>query len=843
MRNLAAAAAVICLVSTAHAAVEDDLRDGDRHFENGDWSKAAGAFDRAIAKAPGQVSAEAYGKRAAIFIILKDYAGGLAFLGRAKARFPSAPEVLEQEALILWETGKRGEAIEVAERVVGARPQTFTNQKLIGEYYAARDPQRTATAYEAYLANRPADLEQGDVLPRIRLGFAYLAAARLALGEDKARTALLYGRAREQFDLVQRRHGKRPNAQVNADNGLCAAYTGLGRFDEAVTVCERVAENPKAVDATGSVWFNLATAYLNRRQVVKARRAAGEFLKLRRSDARGFMLVGDTYFAERDWSNALDQYQRADKLTRGRPYEAAQISIRLGKTYRRLPAPVGGAANRNLELAIDKLAGALAANPTSSELAIELGGAYLEARQDAKATALTDKLLASSELAAAPAEARAGVLVLSGKALFNQRKLREARQRFEAAQQLRAGDITVQRALVLTVNEQAFEALREGNRGEAQGLLDQALRVDGGSPVTTTNLAVLAIERGECELARQHLAKLEQIRGHDSVMRLRLGARTWLCGGKPDVRRAGEGFAAAEREARKANAAMALAEIYTEWAPLTWDTDLAGAVDKLEIAVQTAAQDAEVGAAAKRNLAIALFRRGWKLLREGKAVEAASDFERAQRDPAVLKGSEPLAFEFSYALALVDAGRAGEATKLFRALVGKGSAASYLRPAFARAGSALFAAYAGYRSGALAARTQAAGELAKLEGEAGGAFGDKIRELQASAWELIAYEQWRGGALATAAKSLANADKYATGELKRRIAMDRAALALGKSDLGTLEAMGGNPPEVLINLGILYDQLDRPKDAYDAWQRARARGAQSRDLGRWIDAKKKVYGF
>ena len=100
----------------AVAAVEDDLRDGDKYFEDGNWQKAAQAFDRAIAKAPSQVSAEAYGKRAAVFIILKDYKGGLDFIARAKARYPAAPEVLEQEALILWETDRKDDAIKVAEQ-------------------------------------------------------------------------------------------------------------------------------------------------------------------------------------------------------------------------------------------------------------------------------------------------------------------------------------------------------------------------------------------------------------------------------------------------------------------------------------------------------------------------------------------------------------------------------------------------------------------------------------------------------------------------------------------------------------------------------------------------------
>jgi len=88
---LAAASLGLCALGALHprpaaAAVEDDLRDGDRFFEDGAWQKAATAYDRAIAKAPGEVSAAAYGKRAAIFIILKDYKGGLDFIDRAKAR-------------------------------------------------------------------------------------------------------------------------------------------------------------------------------------------------------------------------------------------------------------------------------------------------------------------------------------------------------------------------------------------------------------------------------------------------------------------------------------------------------------------------------------------------------------------------------------------------------------------------------------------------------------------------------------------------------------------------------------------------------------------------------------
>jgi Flp pilus assembly protein TadD len=836
----AALGLVVAHVPRAAAAVEDDLRDGDKYFEAGDWHKAAASYDRAIAKSPGQVSAEAYGKRAAVFIILKDYKGGLDFIATAKGRFPNAPEVLEQEALILWEIDRKDDAIKVAEAVVATRPQAFTNQKLIGEYYASRDPSKTVTAYERYLANRPAELEPGDVLPRIRLGFAYLTSARTAIGEDdEAKAQRLYGKAAEQFETVQRKFGKKPNAEINADNGLCAALTGIGRFDQAVTVCERVSAEPRRIDTTGSAWFNLATAYLARKQTKKARAAGTEFTRLRKNEARGYILIGDTFFADRDWAGALEQYQRAEKLVKpAQSHDQVQLSIRMGKTYRRLPSPASGSGS-NLSLAIDKLSSAFNANPTSIELALELGGAYIEARQDAKTTALADRMLAGPEIAKAPPEARGSLLVLAGKALFNQHKIKESRQRFEAARELRPNDVTIQRGLVLTINEQAYEADKEPRI--AQLLLEQALAIDPQSPVTITNLAVLAIDRGDCDAARQNLGKLETIRGHDTVIRARLLARTHLCGSRPDLKKATEAYAMAEREAKKANATLSLAEIYTEWAPLLWDTDLGDAVEKLEIAVQTGAQNPAVATAAKRNLAVGLYRRGWKLMREGKGAEAAADFEKATRDPGVLKGTEPLAFEFSYALSLLDAGRAAEAGKLFRGLAARGNQATYLKGAYARFGSQLFAAYANYRSGTLAARQQAAADFTKLVNEGG--LGDKVKELLSSCWESIAVDQWRAGQLAAAARSLATADRYGTGDAKRRILMDRAAISLGKNDLAAMENLAGNPPESLVNLGIVYDQLGRPKDAYDAWTRAKARGVQARDLQRWIDAKKRIYGY
>jgi tetratricopeptide (TPR) repeat protein len=832
------AAATIAIVApyAAHAAVEDDLRDGDKYFEDGDWKRAATAYDRAINKAPGQVAAEAYGKRAAIFIILKDLKGGLDFVQRAKARYPNAPEILEQEALMLWESDQKEKAIEVAERVIKTKPSSFTNQKLIGEYYAQRDPVKTAAAFEAYLANRPPELEGADVLPRVRLGFAYIANARAVLGDgDDDRAKGLYTKAAEQFEFVQRKLGKKPNAMVNAENGLCAAYAGLGRWDQAINVCERVTQDPRRVDTAGSAWFNFSRALLARKQTKKARSAANEFVRMRKNESRGYILLGETYFEDRDWGNALDQFLRAEKaLKPNQTREQVQLSIWLGKTYRRLPAPASG-NNPNLNLAIEKLSGAYNANPTSIELAAELGGAYLEAKQDGKAGALTDRLLSGNTLANAPADQRATIMVISGKSLFNQKKLKEARQRFESARELRKNDIQISRYLVTTINEQAFSQ----DPKQAQQLLQEALAIDPQSPITLTNVAILAIDRGDCDAAQKQLVKLKDVRGTDVVVTARLLARSYMCSSRPDPKKASEAYAVAEREAKKANAQTALAEIYVEWAPMLWDTDLSGAVDKLEQAVQISSQEPEIAPAAKRNLALGLYRRGWKAMREGRSTDAASDFDRALRDPSVLKGNEPLAFEFSSAVAQLDAGRSADAARQFKSLATKGNQGAYLRGPYAKVGGAFFSAYAGYRSGQGKAREQSCTDLGKFENELGG----KARELTSSCWEMVAQEQWRAGQWGAAKTSLQAAEKNASAEQKRRLTLDRAALSLGKDDLNELEALAGNPPEALVNLGIIYDMLGRPKDAYDTWVKAKARGVNTRDLQKWIDAKKRIYGY
>jgi hypothetical protein len=311
---------------------------------------------------------------------------------------------------------------------------------------------------------------------------------------------------------------------------------------------------------------------------------------------------------------------------------------------------------------------------------------------------------------------------------------------------------------------------------------------------------------------------------------------------KADPGKANDFFAAADEEATKNNDNLMKAAIYTEWAPLLMSKNLDDAVEKLDIAVRFSATDPKVGPAAKRNLAVALFRRGWRNIKAGKDADAVADLERATREPSLLKGTEVLAFEFSYALALLERGNTDEAGKAFKQLAAKGNQSAYLKAPYDKVGTQFFGAYSDYRSNNAPQRQRAATEFTSILGKATGAFGNKVRELIASSHEYVAHDHWRNGRNGPAGKALDAAEKFAPDDMKRRIINNRAVLSLSASKESALKGLNGSPPEALVNLGIIYEQQNKPKEAYDAWRAASGK-AQAKDLQKWIDAKKRIYGF
>lgn len=408
--------AVVATPEVAWAQVEDDLREGDRFFDEKNWKKAAAAYDAAIRKYPSQVPPAAYSKRASIYLAEGNLEGGLAFIrDKAKQAHPDAPELLETEAAILWQLGKKGDAVPIAERAVAAKPSAFAAQYILGEYYAgAKNAAKTAAAYEAYLKHRPKEQEANDVVPLIRLGYA-----QLALGK--------FEEARGQFETLQRRHSKRPHAATNARLGLCAVYAGLEKFDQAITICEQIDRKIRDRDTTGSVYYNLGRAYLEKKQYAKARAEATEYIRLRKGAAKGYILQGDTFFRQGDYERALERYREAEQRVKSNESDLqSKLAIQMGIAYTRLSRP-------DYRAAIERLEAGRKQNPRNVEIVAALGGAYLATRDDKKVIDVTEPMVRDKEFDKRTAQQKRELLLLSGKAHYNQGKVSEARTRFEAA--------------------------------------------------------------------------------------------------------------------------------------------------------------------------------------------------------------------------------------------------------------------------------------------------------------------------------------------------------------------------------------------------------------------------
>jgi len=503
--------AVLATAGTA-AAQEQELAAGDRAFDRGQLVKAARAYDRAIREFPGQVPAEAYGKRAAIFILARDYAAGLRFIDQiASAQHPNAAAVLEQRALILWALNRRADAVAVAEKVAAKQPKTFAVQQLIGQYYSQSNPKRAVRALRSYFAHRPRELADDDALPRLRLGFALL-----ALADPAAATV--------QFDLVLSRFRSDRIARVNATNGLCAAHTAASRYDAAIAICSRITSRLADVDARASVWYNLARAYLGKRRHGDARRAARRYLRARPKQGKGYLLIGDTFLGERKPKQALRQFLEAEKRPLSSP-ERAQLGIRLGLTYRRLG---------QITKALGKLDQALARDPTNPELRLELGAALLSAaaaeRSKTKRAAFDRRAaqVAALGFRSASKTQLLELRVVAARAEYNLGRLERSEAHYRAALAQAPRSARVRVGLTQAINRRAAVAFAAGKRERAAELSRAALEVSPRSPTAHRNLAVLMIAQGKCAAAAPHVAAIAKVRSQAMAYH-RLGGRVALC--------------------------------------------------------------------------------------------------------------------------------------------------------------------------------------------------------------------------------------------------------------------------------------------------------------------------
>jgi tetratricopeptide (TPR) repeat protein len=808
------------------AATQQLLQEADRYYDQGDYERAASNYDRAIRAQPKDVPAAAYAKRASIFLFAKSYDEGLRWIGDvAEKSWPDDDLVLEQKAVILSRIeGRKKDAVELAEHVVARRASAYTLQTLLGDYYyqlGAGSAAKTADHYEAYLKYRPGDIASQDGLVRVKLGFADLHLGR-------------YAEAERQLDEALRSFSADVNIAANARKGLCAAYAGVGNWDRALTLCERVLEDKHALRGDPSPQYNAGLAYLNRDRLDEALKSADAYIVLRPKEPKGYLLRGEVYIRRNRLVEAETQLNQAETIA---PNDG-EVARELGRVYLK---------QKRAAKAIDKLTRAATARPNDVETVTVLAEAYLADGQGPSAATQAERGL---KLPGQDKNTR--LMALAGEGYYVAGQLPTARAVLERAIATAKAtpqgqpDARVRALLVDTINRQAAARFAADDIPGTEKLLAEAKELDPTSTRTSFNLGLVAVHKGDYAAGLNYLNVRYQ-RTPSDLLTNRLMAKAYLSTGNEAKALEHYTRAAAEATARR-NLAV-LAEIYTEWAPLLIKGGkLDDAIDKLEQATQYArAQPFE--RATKRNLALAYFRRGYDKLRSRRGGEAVNDLEGALKDPSVLAPGEKDVYGFALGLAYLDAGQAARATALFTQASQaerKGGNLPFLKPPFDAIGGDFFAAYTQYRDGSPGARLRATALLEKLVARTGGGLGAKVKELLRSTWEYSAYDAYQRGQVRDAEAALKKAAALATPDKRAPIEHNQAVLDIDRNAAAAkavIARLTDRVPEALVNLGILAERDGDAKAAYDSWTAARSRGARTPKLEEWIDTKKRLFGF
>lgn len=803
------------------AAVQQLLQDADNAYEREDYRKAVANYERAILAEPKGVQPGVYAKRASIFLFEKKYQEGLNWISSvAEQVYPDDPLILEQKAVIMSKLpGRKKDAVDLAEKVVGHRPSSFALQVMVGDFYynaGAGAADKTVAAYEAYLKHRPDGLARADKLIRVKLGLMYLHKAD-------------YKNAETQFDASLRIAGD-PQLDPNAYKGLCAAYAGQENWDKALTMCERVIKAREAIKNDPSIYYNVGRAYLRRKRYDDAVNAANSYIGARAREPKGYLLRGQVYFEQGKWNQAEMEFNRADQLAPRNP----EVARWLGRTYlsQKPPQP---------RKAVERLTAALSASPDDVETIGNLSMAYLADGKPQNAIHAIEK-----GLALPGQDKNAWLLVTAGDAYYEGGDFSSSFRSYARALSLVKTDSAARIGAVNALNRKAGEAFKKGDYAAAQKDLLEALTLDEQSISTNFNLGLLYVVKANHKEAIERLA-VRLKRTPNDLLTNRLIAKAYL--GVGNKQKASEHYEKASEEAQRLRNMPLVGEVYTEWAPLLLDAGkLDDAVDKLEQAAQYGVNQPFVQAA-RRNLQVAYFHRGYSRLKTRQAAGAVADLEGATREPALLKGSEEDVFTFALGLAYLANNQEARAAQVLASFAQKikGDGVNWLKPPYDKVGIELFGAYAQYREGTLAARMKAAPVFEKLTQKTTGKLNAKLKDLLRSSLEFMAYDQFLKGSSREADALLKKAEGQVQGD-RRVIDHNLAVLGMdrgGKGDAlrSIFERLGDRVPEALVNLGILFDREGEAKKAYELWSAARARGARAAKLDEWIEAKKRIFNF
>ncbi len=806
------------------AGVQKLLDEADEAFGRGDYGHAAALYDGAIAAEPRSIDPTYYAKRADVFTLRRDFAGGLRWIdGTAATHRPGDVLILEKKAVLLGGAGRDREAVELAEQVIASVPRAYALHLLIGDR-AFVDPAqagRAIAAYQAFLTTRPATLAAADSTIRLKLAYAYL--FRAASGAPSS--ARDFAAAdRQLVTLAAGPLSAGPRRAVR--NARCGALTGLRRHAEAVTACAlAIAQSGGTADA--ALHYNHGVALLGLGRHPAAAAAAERYLELRPRAPRGWLLRGDVHLAAGEPDAAEASYQRA--RARG---ETPEVGLRRGRLALRRRPP-------DLELAIAELGRAQRAYPDDVELVAELAGAQVEAGRFDDAVALAEGGAARAGIAP---KVRARLLVIAARALERGgRPPAQALTRYRDALAANASNRDAIAGAVGLLNLRATAEVAAGDVAAARATLDEAVALDAASAMTHYNRGALLLEArdpGAAAAVERALAAAPdepRVRWLHGRVRLAAGATAEAATSLEQA------LTLAERGGDPAVAAAAgidLAGVMIE----------SGRLDEAFAALDRAAKAGGTSDALARNRALALLRRGLARLGAGRVNEASADLDKAAAATAQLSADEQRVLGFGQGAAAIAGGRIRDGrTRLERLAKELGDRPlPWLAAPWDRFGLDLFLAYSYYLEDGRTARRQAIKQLERLVGRSRGAVQQRARELLRSCHQLVAAGELDGGNPGGARRALEAA--RAAGAPGRDPRLDHNLIVLSawttpESARPALERLDGQPPESLVNLGVIAHREGRTLDAYELWKRARAAGVGSPAVVSWMQSIERVFGI
>jgi tetratricopeptide (TPR) repeat protein len=792
---------------------QDAFNDAMKAFNADDTDTALAKFNEAINLDAGMV--DAYWHAAAIYYAKKDYQKGVQVTRRCPDQKNS--DVRQYLGLNLYKTAPQPppEAITLLEGVAKEKPDAYVVQLQLGQFYMKTAPQdvkraeQAVDAFEQYFKSRPAPAADNkpavavDDEVRGKLGLAYLYA--------------------HNWDAAQRHFEADLRAKpgdLNAKMFLGTALVGKEDCNKAITLYEGILAQAQKQP---SIYYNLGKCYLKSGADGKAVLQGEAYTRAKPTDAKGFVLVGDGYYEQRNWQKALTAFLTAERLDQ----QSGLIKAKLGKTY---------LAQKNYPAALTVLEQASKAQPSDVDVQCGLAEVYAatNASKD-KLNALAVKLGLNSKDAKA--------MAASGLAYYAAGNDDGASQAYRAALGIDPANGAAKLALVKVLNHRAAGSF-EKDALRAQQYLEEAARLVPDDLMTNRNLGLVLIAAKKYSDAEAALQRPLKKVPNDMVVNRLLG-RALLGQSKQAA-----ALAAYEKAAQIAlrTRGLDLAGVYAELGPIYLESGkLDQAVTVLEQALKEAGPSpSPLGQTAQRNLAIAYYMRGTSRMRDPKDAEGALDdiLKAVQAPKGTFTSKELTAITCGEAFAALKAGKISEAEEAFqRAITGGGC---QVRPPYDKLGVALFSAYAGYRDNNNPSKREAAAkQLASLQSKSTGAAAEWVKQLLRSCYEFLAYDYFQRSDEKRAESFLKSARKVPTKGDALVLEHNQGALdlALGRSAQAEkeLDALNGRPAESLVNLGILKDRQGETKKALELYKRALDRGARAPKLKEWIDVKERLF--